>query len=629
MDRDTARSVRRRRTFETCGSVAAALACLFMVLALPDPGGARAAPSAAETLSAPALRAGHRAQLGAYHNPDNAQTDWSRIDGRYGDLLAEFDACVQRADLGPVQGVFHRLQVGPLESSDAARRLCKAFKAGGQDCFAVSAVTGANCFRLDRYAAGVTQIARAVPLKPPAVLPVPPTPPLLPEPLLLVTPPPAAEPTQTPEAPPAVVAVLSNPVGTPTKPAAEREAEIEFDFDSPPDTRYRLTPTLSYGAEVEVSVKIENNYDLDDGSDDDLTTAAPEASLAFALDPGPLMQAFLQIDIERKFVVDGPDRKKSDDLGLKVTLAYLTFPEIAEGLAFQLGRQRFKDEREWIYDQKLDAARLFYRAGPFGLEASVSREELVDRDLLNKDSTRDIDNFFLIGRYAISRDAELNAYALYRDDRSVRNRDLAHFGLRAIGEITDSLEFWADAAHVTGENGSEDLSGFGVDVGATYVFDTAFEPSLTLGIAFGTGDEDPNDGEDDDFRQTGLEDNSGKFNGVTQFKYYGEVLDPELRNMAIVTAGIGVRPTKRSSVDLVYHYYQQHHASTTLSGVDIDLDPEGREPELGHGVDLVVGYREIENVDIEFVLGAFVPGDAFSAAADTAWFGGLEIGYDF
>ena len=34
--------------------------------------------------------------------------------------------------------------------------------------------------------------------------------------------------------------------------------------------------------------------------------------------------------------------------------------------------------------------------------------------------------------------------------------------------------------------------------------------------------------------------NRGKFNGVVSFRYYGEVLDPELTNLRILTLGIGL-----------------------------------------------------------------------------------------
>lgn len=111
----------------------------------------------------------------------------------------------------------------------------------------------------------------------------------------------------------------------------------------------------------------------------------------------------------------------------------------------------------------------------------------------------------------------------------------------------------------------------------------------TLGFAFGSGDSDPDTDVDRNFRQTGLHDNSGKFNGNTKFKYYGEVFDPELSNMMIWTAGAGIRPSKNTSLDVVYHHYSQVDRSDELRDVDIDPDPTGKSRDLGHAVDLIVG----------------------------------------
>ncbi len=82
-----------------------------------------------------------------------------------------------------------------------------------------------------------------------------------------------------------------------------------------------------------------------------------------------------------------------------------------------------------------------------------------------------------------------------------------------------------------------------------YEFDHKLKPSVTLGYALGSGDDASTSDVDESFRQTGLQDNSAKFNGVTRLKYYGEVLNPELSNLSVLTAGVGIRPSPRSSID--------------------------------------------------------------------------------
>lgn len=431
-----------------------------------------------------------------------------------------------------------------------------------------------------------------------------------------------------------VTMLLSGQQIAESEPLAEIPSEgangaiVEFDFDDPPDTKNRLTRDLTFGGKVTLGFDYERNYDLDRDEDDDLFTWAPELELAFSYDPYPWLRGFLDLELKREFQIEEPDGREPQETELLVKEAFLNFREILPGVSVTLGRQEFKDEREWLYDEDLDAVRLFLRYSNFGLEVSASREELVDKDLFNDTSADEINNYFLFGRYALGDDSEINPYLLFRDDRTSSDEDLVFIGISSTGELTSDINYWVQAAHVRGTEDGTDISGYGFDVGATYALDAPLEPSLTFGTAFGSGDGDP-DNTDRNFRQTGLQDNNDRFNGVTSFKYYGEVFDPELSNLLVLTAGFGVRPTSRSSIDVIYHHYRQHQAADELRDVSIDADPDGQDRTLGNALDLVVGYREIQNVNAEAVFGLFAPGAAFSDDASTAYFVGIELEIEF
>ena len=163
----------------------------------------------------------------------------------------------------------------------------------------------------------------------------------------------------------------------------------------------------------------------------------------------------------------------------------------------------------------------------------------------------------------------------------------------------------------------------------TYAPKITWEPSVTLGFAFGSGDDDPDDNGDDSFRQTGLQENSASYNGVARFKYYGEALDPELSNLAVMTFGTGINPIDNGSLDLVYHYFLQHHAADGLRDSNLDVAPDGRHRELGHGLDLVLGYHGIDDLSAKVVVGAFFPGLAFPDDADNAYHASFELQFAF
>jgi hypothetical protein len=46
--------------------------------------------------------------------------------------------------------------------------------------------------------------------------------------------------------------------------------------------------------------------------------------------------------------------------------------------------------------------------------------------------------------------------------------------------------------------------------------------------------------------------------------------------------------------------------------------------------DLVLGFAELwEDYDLDFEVGYFMPGSAFGASADPAWFTSLQLEYNF
>lgn len=415
------------------------------------------------------------------------------------------------------------------------------------------------------------------------------------------------------------------------------DQEVEFDIDAPPQTRNRLTPTLTWGGDVELKFEQEANFDLDDSEEDDVTVLKPDFDLALTYKPKETVEAFLNVSLNRQFALqeEGSDRDRDAKLNLKQF--NVTFREVVDGLSFKLGRQRMEDEREWLYDDELDALRVFYRLWRVGVEGSISRKRLFRRNLLDDDDEdEEINNYFVIGRLRPYENADVALFALMRDDTDRRASRPIFLGAQLVGEAFET-DYWFNFAHVRGKGDfnrrrdeNDDLHAFGLDVGATYKLGTDWDPSITLAYAFGTGDSDPDDDVDRAFRQTGLQDNSDRFNGVTSFKYYGELFDPELSNMMIYTIGIGVKASRRSSIDLVYHHYEQHKRTDELRDADVEEDLPGSSRSLGDEVDLVLGFREVKKkLSFEFVLGYFLPGSAFGSDAGDAFLASMELRYRF
>ncbi len=96
---------------------------------------------AAETEPAPepqvaAAGEGFRVQLAAVKSEADANAVWVKLQKAHADLLGALKPTIQRADLG-AQGIFYRIQGGPLASRDDAVALCDALKAKDQACLVV------------------------------------------------------------------------------------------------------------------------------------------------------------------------------------------------------------------------------------------------------------------------------------------------------------------------------------------------------------------------------------------------------------------------------------------------------------------------------------------------------------
>lgn len=173
-------------------------------------------------------------------------------------------------------------------------------------------------------------------------------------------------------------------------------ADRVFDPEDPPDTRYRLTPTLSFGADLELDYSFRSNLDLNDRRRDDVGLLTPELSLAWSFDPAPAWQAFLNLALARTVVVTdsgGSVRQSEEDFTIEVKEAYLRAGRPSGGPSAQVGRQRFDDERKWLYDEDLDAVRLRYVGEAFAVELSASRNGVVRTRWGGPDERERINNF--------------------------------------------------------------------------------------------------------------------------------------------------------------------------------------------------------------------------------------------
>lgn len=317
---------------------------------------------------------------------------------------------------------------------------------------------------------------------------------------------------------------------------------------------------------------------------------------------------------------------------------------LSDDVALQAGRIALIEPRTWWWDENLDAVRLYAGRGDWLVETGLGRElgrKSTEEDRVDPEQEK-VKRWFGRAAYQWHKDRRrsdtVEAYWLHARDRSGQqlpgttlsedaadpsDARLRWLGLRAVGDHrlggSQRLGYWVDTGWVRGRETVTDFDdaapgqvragpstgqtvrGQALDAGLMWTLPGAWRPTFTAAYARG----------DRGYRQTGLQENKARFRGVNRFRYYGELLRPELSNLEIRTVAFGFRFLPRSSLEIVLHDYRQAHASRSFASDRLDASPLGTDRSLGRELDLILGIREWERVELAARLARFRAGPAF------------------
>ncbi len=406
------------------------------------------------------------------------------------------------------------------------------------------------------------------------------------------------------------------------------------------------------GGELSAPAQWRSNYAFTDGGGDDQIKTSPSLEVDDIWALSDTLATFVSLTPQFDSTVYREGGGASTTGGIELSQAWLIKTRLfGTPFALQVGRQFYQDEREWWWNQNLDSVRLHYFGRNLTAFIGVGRE-LGHKSTLAPTPLGDPGVVRVLGnvQWSWAPRQTLEAYFLDQNDRShemVENRVVAHdvndqgesnltwFGLRARGRFKGGFPlkvyYSGDVAGVTGTQttgtftpvsatqdmvtqvASQKVRGWAYDASVT--LESPFRPTfyLTLGYADGSGHRAADGALAYAFRQSGLDANAGKFRGLGRFHYYGEVLRPELSNLAISTVSLGAPVTVRDSIETVWHHYRQPVADTRIAGAYLGIDPNGVAHDIGDEVDLVVSHRPNDAVDLEFVAGGFRAGPAFDS----------------
>lgn len=105
----------------------------------------------------------------------------------------------------------------------------------------------------------------------------------------------------------------------------ELDLEIAFENDELPAAVHRLTPFLFYGAQLELELISELDYDLDRKDDEDEIRLEPFLKLRLAHIPAQHFEAVVSFELAREFLIERPPDEPTPPTRLDLTEACVTF----------------------------------------------------------------------------------------------------------------------------------------------------------------------------------------------------------------------------------------------------------------------------------------------------------------
>ncbi len=375
------------------------------------------------------------------------------------------------------------------------------------------------------------------------------------------------------------------------------------------------------GGGLQSDLEPEMNYNLNGDRPGDLIQSKWIAEMEVDARVLPGLDGFLKVGhISKRIHLDEEsDESNTSEYSLK-QLYFVWQPTSMRNVALQVGRQDFDESREWIYDENLDGVRFHSLIGSIQTEISYTIRWNTDSKRL-----KDWRNAIVAARVPVREKWDIGSYAIRRTRDGDAGNRAVWYGFRSEGKLGGPLHHWADLSLLRGKLDGIRRSAYGVDAGLRLRVTRKHRLSLTAGWAYGSGGSE----EKDRYRQTGLQDNNDKFGGVASFKYYGELFEPELSNLKIATMGVGFRPSRKSSIDLIFHDYRQVEPDRSLIRSNLEAKPLGKRDELGREWDLILAFEEIPRVDVEYSFSVFDPGAAFPEIAETARSHKLQVEYNF
>ena len=251
-------------------------------------------------------------------------------------------------------------------------------------------------------------------------------------------------------------------ISTGTFSDARTSSLIRRDDDEPLIAPIRFG-NVYIGGKAGYRLDLTRDRDLDENEPDAVNRFAPELQVEVSAPLTEFIEAYGRFNfIQGRFPGSSPAIETKSEVEVREAYVYVG-NLFHRSLGLQIGRQRFRDKREWLYDDRLDAVRLHYIRNNWTTEAAAAKT------LFNPTGSRS-DQLYLILRseYKFPGRRYLAGYLMKRNDTSGRDEDPIWYGLSSRGRINRKLQYWGELSRAAGRREDRLIRGWAFDAGGGY-----------------------------------------------------------------------------------------------------------------------------------------------------------------
>ncbi|MEP4198344.1 MAG: alginate export family protein [Aliishimia sp.] len=371
-----------------------------------------------------------------------------------------------------------------------------------------------------------------------------------------------------------------------SKKARPVTAASVFDAEKRKKTNHEFGQRLSYSIYSSIRFQSEHNRRRDDATNDQTNEFAIYAGFVGRVDLGRRLIAFGHGELDARTKTT-QDRTYDSAPRWNTKEAFVSL-ELSEAARLTIGRMRFSDANKWVADAAVD-----------GIHYGHKTKHRVT-ELAAFAGTHDVTASYLMAHHGrASKNKRLGALALIENDGSENSLHLSAYSSE---KVSQRFAYEWNIGVLSGDGANGRSSGFGFDVHTTHKFGKSkLNPQLVLGFAMGS----------EGYRQSGIQSNKTYNYGQAQVHRYGYAYQPDLSNLAVGSLVVGLRPSRKLSVDLGVHNYRQVSASSVGPMARVSGVTTGTDTFLGNEISLVGAWRPTKKSKVEFGVGHFKPGRAY------------------